>query len=117
MPRPPDPATPGSVPAAAGHSGQFRFESRVIHWRGPSPYFFVVIPPDEAAELQRLSRAATYGWGMVPVQAGIGGVVFTTSLFPKQGTYLLPLKDAVRKAANVTAGDQVSIEMTVQFAR
>ena len=101
---------------AAGASLQFRFEADVIHWRGPSPYFFVAVPPQPAADLRGIARAVTYGWGMVPVEARIGEVVFTTALFPKDETYLLPLKDVVRRKANVTAGDRVTVEMTVQPA-
>ena len=63
------------------------------------------------------AKAVTYGWGVVPVEATVGGVSFTTSLFPKDGTYLLPLKDAVRRATGVTAGDLVAVEMTIQAVR
>ena len=42
---------------------------------------------------------ATYGWGVIPVVARIGDVEFETSLFPKDGGYLLPLKDARPQAA------------------
>lgn len=41
----------------------FGFEAEVVHWRGPSPYFFAPLPPDAAAEVRRLARAASYGWG------------------------------------------------------
>ncbi|MDF2901590.1 MAG: hypothetical protein K0Q62_1649, partial [Phenylobacterium sp.] len=41
--------------------------------------------------------------------------VFTTSLFPKPDTFLLPLKDAVRRKANITAGDHVMVELTVRL--
>jgi len=93
------------------------FEAEVIHWRGPSPYFFVVLPAEAGAGVQRIARAATYGWGMVPVEARIGDLVFTTSLFPKSGTYFLPLKDAVRRKADITAGDRVLVELAVRPAR
>jgi hypothetical protein len=96
---------------------QFSFEAGVIHWRGPSPYFFVALPAAVALEVQRLARAVSYGWGMIPVDARIGEVVFTTSLFPKRPTYFLPLKDAVRRAAGVTAGDAVVVEMTVRLGQ
>jgi len=96
---------------------QLSFEADVIHWRGPSPYFFAPLPAEAAAELQRISRAVTYGWGMVPVEARIGEVAFKTSLFPKHDGYLLPLKDVVRRQANLTAGDRVAVEMTVHFTR
>lgn len=96
---------------------RFRFEARVIYWRGPSPFFFVPIPVRHGEEISGLSKLVTYGWGMIPVEAEIGGVVFTTALFPKDGTYLLPLKANVRRKINVTAGDQVSVDMAVQSAR
>ena len=96
---------------------EFRFEAEVIHWRGPSPFFFVPAPPAEAEDLRRLMKVVTYGWGMIPVAATIGGVEFTTSLFPKESSYLLPLKDAVRRKVGVTAGDQVTVHLVVQPPR
>lgn len=96
---------------------QFRFEATVIDWRGPSPFFFAPIPPDLADELRQVARVVTYGWGMIPVEATIGGVAFTTSLFPKDDTYLLPLKDAVRRRTGVTAGDRIAVEMTIAAER
>jgi len=93
---------------------EFSFETRVIHWRGPSPFFYAPIPPHHLEELRRVARAVTYGWGMVPVRARIGEVAFTTALFPKDETYLLPLKAAVRQRANITAGDLIEVEMTIQ---
>ncbi|WP_205421237.1 DUF1905 domain-containing protein [Rhizobium terrae] len=91
---------------------RFAFKAEVLHWRGPSPFFFAPLPKDRADEIRRLSKLLSYGWGVIPVDATIGGVAFYTSLFPKDDTYLLPLKDAVRKKTGVTAGDTISVEMT-----
>lgn len=96
---------------------QFTFEAEVIHWRGPSPFFFAPIPQDHAEEIRRLSKLVSFGWGVIPVEAMIGGVGFYTSLFPKDETYLLPLKDAVRRKTGITAGDTISVEMTIRPAR
>ena len=93
--------------------GGYRFHARVIEWRGPSPFFFAPLPPGEAGEIRRIARFVTYGWGVIPVEATINGVTFTTSLFPKDDTYLLPIKAAVRRKAGVTAGDDIDIEMAV----
>lgn len=95
---------------------ELRFEGEVIHWRGPSPFFFIPLPPEAAAEVARLSRIVSYGWGVIPVEARIGPADFTTSLFPKDGGYLLPVKAAVRRVAGVTAGDRVAVEMTLRAA-
>jgi len=91
---------------------QFHFETRIIEWRGPSPFFYAPIPDQYVEELRRLAKIVSYGWGVAPVEAQIGAVAFKTSLFPKDGGYLLPLKDAVRRQANVTAGDVIAVDMT-----
>jgi hypothetical protein len=96
---------------------RFAFETEVIHWRGPSPYFYAPAPAAEAAELRALMRAVSYGWGMIPVTAVLGEVTWTTALFPKGGTYLLPLKDKVRRATGVTAGDTITVELMVDVVR
>lgn len=76
---------------------QIEFSGEVIHWRGPAPYFFVRLPDPASADIARIARAVSYGWGAIPVGALIEGQAFTTSLFPTDGGYLLPLKDAVRR--------------------
>ena len=90
------------------------FEAGVIHWRGPSPFFFAPIPAGLAGQIRAAARAVSYGWGMIPVEATIAGVTFVTSLFPKDDSYLLPLKVEVRRRADLTAGDEVSVEMTLR---
>jgi len=94
---------------------RFVFTGRVIEWRGPSPYYFVPVPDQESADIHEVAAMASYGWGVVPVEARIGEAVFTTSLFPKDGGYLLPLKNAVRKPKGLAADDEVSVEMTVRL--
>jgi hypothetical protein len=91
------------------------FDSQVIEWRGPAPYYFVPVPPAECEDIREVAALATYGWGVIPAEAMIGGVTFTTSLFPKDGGYLLPLKDAVRKPNDLSPGDEVSVELTIQL--
>jgi hypothetical protein len=86
------------------------FAGTVIEWRGPSPYYFVPVPDEESADIREVAAMATYGWGVIPVVARIGETDFETSLFPKDGGYLLPLKDAVRKPQGITAGQDVTVE-------
>ena len=94
---------------------RFVFTGRVIEWRGPSPYYFVPVPDEESADIREVAAMASYGWGVIPVEARIGEAVFTTSLFPKDGGYLLPLKNAVRKPCGLGADDEVTVEMTVRL--
>jgi hypothetical protein len=91
------------------------FTGRVIEWRGPAPYYFVPVPDEEAADIREVAAMATYGWGVIPVGARIGEVAFETSLFPKEGTYLLPLKIAVRGPQGISEGDEVRVQMTVRL--
>ncbi|MFJ9817390.1 DUF1905 domain-containing protein [Streptomyces sp. NPDC101151] len=94
---------------------ELSFTGRVIEWRGPSPYYFVAVPDEETADIREVAAMATYGWGVIPVEARIGATVFTTSLFPKAGSYLLPLKNAVRKPEGLAEGDDVGVEITVRL--
>jgi hypothetical protein len=93
---------------------RFTFDTTIIEWRGPSPFFFAPIPAQHTEEVRRAAKLASYGWGVVPVEGKIAGVTFTTSLFPKDGGYLLPIKDKVRRQARITAGDSIAVTMSVQ---
>jgi hypothetical protein len=92
---------------------ELSFTGRVIEWRGPAPYYFLPVPDDESADIREVATMASYGWGVIPVEAHIGATAFTKSLFPKDGCYLLPLKNAVRKPQHIAAGDDVSVRLTV----
>ncbi len=96
---------------------QFHFTTTIIYWRGPSPYFYAPVPARHVEEIRRASKLVSYGWGVIPVEATLNGVAFSTSLFPKDGTYLVPLKDAVRKAAGITCDDTIHIEMDLKPRR
>jgi hypothetical protein len=92
------------------------FNGKIWYWRGPSPYFFVTIPAKPCRDLKVISELVTYGWGMIPVTAQIGKTKWKTSLFPKDGRYLVPLKDSVRKAEELGEGDKVTVHLEVRIA-
>ncbi|MEV5876482.1 DUF1905 domain-containing protein [Streptomyces sp. NPDC052101] len=94
---------------------QLAFAGRVVEWRGPAPYYFVAVPDAESADIRDVAALASYGWGVIPVEARIGATAFTTSLFPRDGGYLLPLKAAVRRPEALEAGDEVTVAMTVRL--
>lgn len=91
----------------------FEFTSKIIYWRGPAPWFFVTMPAKQSRELKAISSLVTYGWGVIPVHVRIGKTEFTTSLFPKDGRYLVPVKASVRKAENIEKGDKVSVRLEI----
>lgn len=92
----------------------FEFSGTIWYWRGPSPYHFLTVPEAQSKELKEIAHLVSYGWGMIPVQAKIGNTSFTTSLFHKDGVYVLPVKDSVRKAEGVTEDDHVIAHVEVQ---
>ena len=89
------------------------FVGEIVYWRGPSPYFFVALPDDDARALKAISAHVTYGWGVIPATVRIGETRFTTSLFPKDGGYLVPLKAWVRRAERLDEGETVRMHLAV----
>ncbi|MCB0997870.1 MAG: DUF1905 domain-containing protein [Acidimicrobiales bacterium] len=98
-------------------SMELEFAGEIIHWRGPSPFHFVPVPEDESELIRDVAKLVTYGWGVIPVRARIGVTAYTTSLFPKQGGYLVPVKDAVRRAESLAVGDEVVVRLTIDMSK
>lgn len=88
------------------------FDGDVIEWRGPAPFVFAVIPPDVVDLVSELASELTYGWDVVPAGVTIGSVRWTTSLFPKDGGYLVSPRAAERRRAGVEVGDTVHLALT-----
>ena len=94
---------------------QLTFSGDVFEWRGPAPFYFIEVPADESAQIKEVASIVSYGWGVIPVTVKIGKTEITTSLFPKQGKYLVPLKDAIRRPEQLEVGSttQVTLELSV----
>jgi hypothetical protein len=60
---------------------EWTFAGDVIEWRGPAPYLFVAMTPQESEDIKEAARGLIY-WGQVPVHVTIGDTEFTTALFP-----------------------------------
>ncbi|HEX7716196.1 MAG TPA: DUF1905 domain-containing protein [Marmoricola sp.] len=91
------------------------FSGEVWHWRGPSPYYFVTVPEEECGALEAVAPAVSYGWGVIPVAVEIGDTRWTTSLWPKDGAYVVPLKDKVRRTEGIGIGDVVAVRLQVDL--
>jgi hypothetical protein len=92
---------------------EFEFSGEVWFWRGPAPWYFVTVPEVESEAIASAAAMVTYGWGMIPVTVRLGGTTWKTSLWPKDGRYIVPLKAWVRNAEGVGLGDVVSLGMAV----
>jgi len=90
------------------------FSGKIFIWKGPAPWFFVTVPEKESRDLKAISGIVTYGWGVIPVHARIGDTEWNTSLFPKDGLYLVPLRASVRRAENLAEGDMVTVWLGIE---
>ena len=91
------------------------FNGKLWYWRGPAPWYFVTVPAKQCHDLKAISGFVTYGWGMIPVNVRIGKTEFKTSLFPKDGRYIVPIKAIVRKAEKVDEGDNVTVRLEIRW--
>jgi hypothetical protein len=92
---------------------QIEFTGEIFYWRGPSPYLFVAVPEGPSDAIKAISARVSYGWGVIPVHARIGDTEWTTSLFPKDGRYLVPIRVSVQKAQGLDVGDRVTLRLEI----
>jgi hypothetical protein len=89
------------------------FTAELWEWRGPAPFYWLTLP-EHSCDLVRAEAAqASYGWGAIPVTVRIGGTEWETSLLPKDGGYVLPVKVMVRKREGFGEGDTVTVAMSI----
>ncbi len=89
------------------------FRGKVWFWKGPAPWYFVTVPEKECEDLKAILGIVTYGWGMIPARVRIGRTQWETSLWPKEGTYIVPLKADVRRTEEIQEGDEVTVRLEV----
>ncbi len=90
------------------------FSGEIWYWHGLAPWYFVTVPAQQCHDLKALSGFVTYGWGMIRAKVRIGKTEWKTSLFPKDGRYVVPIKASVRKAENLEEGHKVAVRLEVR---
>lgn len=90
------------------------FSGIIFYWHGPAPYYFVAVPAEQSSDIKAISALVTYGWGVIPVTVRLGQSEWKTSLFPKDGGYLVPIKDSVRNTEALGQGDVVALRLEVR---
>jgi hypothetical protein len=95
---------------------EWTFTGEVIEWRGPAPYLFVAMTPEDSEDLKEEARGLIY-WGQVPVHVTIGDTQFTTALFPRDGRYLVPVRVAVQLAEAIGEGAVVEVVLRLNAGR
>ncbi|HTR18770.1 MAG TPA: DUF1905 domain-containing protein [Candidatus Paceibacterota bacterium] len=95
---------------------KFTVRSEVIVWPGAQGAWHLAhIDKKESEEIRKHYKGPRRGFGAVRVRAKVGKTVWETSIFPdsRSGTYILPLKLAVRQAEGLFQGDKFTF--TVEF--
>jgi Domain of unknown function (DUF1905) len=92
---------------------EYQFTGKVIEWRGPAPFYFVPVNATINEEIRELAKTLTYGWGVVPAKVNVGGIDFTTSLIPRNGVFLVPLKVVVWRPLGLAVGDTVTVNLVL----
>ncbi|RFA21015.1 DUF1905 domain-containing protein [Subtercola boreus] len=91
-----------------------RFSGVLWYWRGPAPYYFVTVPVEECEAISIVAAVVSYGWGMIPATVRVGDTVVSTSLWPKDGGYIVPLKKQLRTAELLELGDVVNVRVGIR---
>ena len=93
-----------------------RFKAELWEWAARDSWFFVTLPEDLADDIQaRTDDTIRRGFGSLRVEATIGDTTWRTSIFPGQtGSYVLPVKKAVRTAEAIEPGDVVAVSLVVE---
>lgn len=90
------------------------FKGKIIYWRGPAPFLFVTVPAKHSRDIKAIASLVTYGWGVIPVHVRIGKTEWKTSLFPKDGRYLVPIRVSVQKAEKLAVDNQVTLRLEIR---
>ncbi len=81
----------------------------------PGSFHFLTLPAELADDLAA-EAGPLQGFGSIRVEVRIGATTWRTSLFPDaaQGTFVLPVKKAVRRAEDLEAGTSCEVSVSLQ---
>ncbi|GAB0108495.1 DUF1905 domain-containing protein [Nocardia sp. JMUB6875] len=94
---------------------EYSFTAELWEWEAQASWFFVSLPEAVADEIEERFGHTAAGFGSIKVKVTVGSSRWSTSIFPdsKRGTYVLPMKKAVRTAEGLTVGDPVEVELEI----
>ena len=94
----------------------YQFTGELFVWSGgQANWYFIRMPVKQSKELREQMDGLTNGFGSIRVEVTIEESTWRTSVFPESstGSYLLPVKKQIRKAAEIEEGDDVEVALTV----
>lgn len=114
--------TPSRSSATSSGTAGSVYRTRAKLWRwngGKASWYFFTLPQAVGREIRLVDAGPRRtGFGALRVEATIGAITWSTSIFPsaRQETYLLPVKAAVRKAGKLAEGKAATIQLVVKRA-
>lgn len=96
-------------------SHRYRFTAPLWIWDGrdDSTWHFVTLPEEEADEILAITDGVRRGFGSVRVEVTVGPATWRTSIFPSDGSFVLPVKKAVRTRVGAKEGDALDVRLTL----
>lgn len=92
----------------------FAFGTELYLWKPDGSWVFATVPLDVSDEIDAIVPDRR-GFGSVRVEVRVGDTTWRTSVFPdsSSGCFVLPVKQAVRRAEKVDIGDDVDVGLTI----
>ena len=90
---------------------EFSFTSELIEWRGPAPFYFIPTPAKHTDEFKAIAADKSYGWGVLYANISLAGEYWKTTLMPKDGRYLIPIKKDIRLKHGFEVGQKLKVEI------
>lgn len=93
---------------------EFSFTADLWRWPAQDAWRFVTVPVELTEEI-RFASGPPRGFGSVRVEVTVGATTWRTSIFPDaaSGSFMLPMKRAVRVAEDLNDGDDVTVTLTL----
>lgn len=94
----------------------YRFSAELFRsGTGPGTWVMLAVPFEQADAIDDVSQGSQHGFGSVRVEVSIGTTTWRTSLFPdsRRQSFIMGVKQSVRRAEGIDAGDVVDVEVTL----
>lgn len=95
----------------------YNFKAKLWLYPGESAnWHFITVPKTESQHIRETYSAFKKGWGSLPVIVTIQKITWETSIFPdtKSGTYLLPIKAAIRRTLGIQVNDAITLKIQIK---
>jgi len=96
---------------------RYTVRAKVVVWPGEQgAWHFAHVDKKQSAVIKERYRGPRRGFGGIRVAVKLGKTKWETSIFPdsRSGTYILPLKAAVRRSEGIFEGDQITFTLAIR---